>query len=188
MNKHQPFTGRELIRAVYVTQIILIIISIFLGFILFNSFSDFALLLQINADIFITGLITGAAIVLIDLLLMKVFPEQSFDDGGINRTLFSYIRPAHILLLTGLIAFSEELLFRGVLQTHIGLIGASMIFIAIHFRYLKNLVLLVNITCLSFILGFVYEYTESLWSVFTIHFIIDYILGIYIHYTYKEGD
>ncbi|MBM7577462.1 CPBP family intramembrane glutamic endopeptidase [Jeotgalibacillus terrae] len=188
MNKQQSYTGRELISAVYATQIILIIISIFLGFILFNSFSDFTQLFQINTEILIISFITGAAIVLIDLLLMKVFPEQSFDDGGVNRTLFSSLRPAHILLLTGLIAFSEELLFRGILQTHIGLMGASMIFIAIHFRYLKNLFLLVNVTCLSFILGFVYESTESLWSVIIIHFIIDYILGIYIHYTYKEGD
>ncbi|TFE03111.1 CPBP family intramembrane glutamic endopeptidase [Jeotgalibacillus salarius] len=173
--------------AVLYTQIMLLALSVLLGLILFGQLSDFTLIFKLNSKVVLTGFMIGVFCVAVDLILMKYLPEKAFYDGGINIRLFSCLSPTQILFVTMLIAFSEELLFRGVIQTHFGILTASIVFIAVHVRYLKNIFLFINVAILSFLLGFVYEYTESLWSVIIIHFIIDYILGIYIHYSYKEG-
>ncbi|MDZ5712038.1 CPBP family intramembrane glutamic endopeptidase [Jeotgalibacillus haloalkalitolerans] len=187
MSSNVIYPCHVLKRAVIYTQLLILSVAAVLAILLFDSPEQFFSLFSINFTVVIIGLAAGLACVAADLILMKLLPEKAFDDGGINQQLFQCLKPQQILLITLLIAFSEELLFRGVIQTQIGFIPASLIFIAVHVRYLKNIYLLINVTILSFLLGYVYEYTESLWSVFIIHFIIDYILGIYIHYSNKEG-
>ncbi len=187
MNRKTYYPCSVLIRAVVLSQLIIVVAALLLAGILFQSTNEFMAIFSFDMNVLAIGLIVGAVCVAADLLLMKILPEQAFYDGGINERLFTCLQPIQIFFLTLLIAFSEELLFRGVLQTHTGFVLASIVFIAVHVRYLKNTYLLINVTILSFLLGYVYESTESLWSVFIIHFIIDYILGIYIHYSNKEG-
>ncbi len=55
-------------------------------------------------------------------LLIRYVPEQWYDDGGINEKLFRSRSVPHIFIMTAIIAFCEELLFRGVIQTHVGLL------------------------------------------------------------------
>lgn len=187
MNSSKVYPCHVLKQAVIYTQILILSVAFILALLLFDRFSQFTDIFNISVQVLLVGVFIGLICVLADLLLMRLLPKRAFDDGGINEQLFTCLNPIQILFITILIAFSEELLFRGVLQTHIGFIPASILFIAVHFRYLKNFYLLINVTILSFLLGYVYESSESLWSVFIIHFIIDYILGIYIHYSNKEG-
>lgn len=187
MDHNHVYPCHLLKQAVVYTQFLILGIAAVLSLFLFNHFREFTAIFSIDSSIVLIGVTIGALCVTVDLLLIRFLPEKAFDDGGINQRLFSCLNPYEIFFITLLIAFSEEFLFRGVLQTQVGIIPASIIFIAVHFRYLKNVYLLINVTILSFLLGYVYEYTESLWSVFVIHFIIDYILGIYIHYSNKEG-
>ncbi|WP_404403566.1 lysostaphin resistance A-like protein [Jeotgalibacillus malaysiensis] len=187
MDSYKVYPCHVLKQAVIYTQILIIFVASLLALLLFNNINQFTDIFTISVQVLLIGVLIGLICVVADLLLMRVLPKRAFDDGGINERLFTCLNPMQILIITILIAFSEELLFRGVLQTHIGFIPANILFIAVHFRYLKNFYLLINVTILSFLLGYVYEYTESLWSVFIIHFIIDYILGIYIHYSNKEG-
>lgn len=85
-------------------------------------------------------------------------------------------------LYTWFIAIAEELLFRGVLQTVFGFFSASVIFILVHFRYLNKPVLLISVIVTSFLLGFLYEATGNLYTVIVTHFIVDFLLGMIIHF------
>ncbi|MEH7255142.1 CPBP family intramembrane glutamic endopeptidase, partial [Neobacillus niacini] len=70
--------------------------------------------------------------------------------------------------------------FRGVIQTKVGLILASLIFAIIHYRYLFNWFLFSNIVILSFLIGFIYDWTNNLAVTMIMHFTIDFLLGLYI--------
>lgn len=80
----------------------------------------------------------AALVIIADLMVMKWAPKHMYDDEGINEKLFRERSYPHIVILTLFIAFAEEILFRGVIQTHFGLWAASIIFAILHFRYLKN--------------------------------------------------
>lgn len=83
-----------------------------------------------------------------------------------------------------MIAFSEELLFRGVIQTHFGLFVASTVFALLHVRYLEKLFLFAMVVLLSFFLGYIYELTNSLWVTIFAHFLIDFVLAVDIRLNY----
>src|SRR5690606_3920856 len=97
----------------------------------------------------------------------------------INEKIFSNMPIWKIGLLSLLIAFSEELLFRGAIQTHFGFWIASIIFAFIHFRYLSNWYLLLNVSLLSLWIGLIYEWSgQQILPVIIMHFMIDFLLGI----------
>lgn len=86
-----------------------------------------------------------------------------------------------------LIAFSEELLFRGVIQTHFGLLMASAIFAALHVRYLSKWFLFTMVVLLSFFLGYLYDVTGNLWVTIFAHFLIDFVLAVHIRLDYLQA-
>lgn len=86
--------------------------------------------------------------------------------------------------MTLLISFSEEILFRGVLQTHIGLWAASFIFTVLHFRYLAKWLLFMMVAGISLLLGLIYEWTGNLFVPVTAHFIIDAVFACQIRFQY----
>jgi uncharacterized protein len=71
-------------------------------------------------------------------------------------------------------------LFRGIIQTKVGLILASIIFAIIHYRYLFNWFLFINIVILSFFIGLIFDWTDNLAVTIIMHFVIDFLLGVYI--------
>ncbi|MDF2856067.1 MAG: rane protein [Neobacillus sp.] len=175
-------TDKQLLSHLYLTQLILLVISLFLGFILFDQFS-FLQALQFNDfRIFSIGIPLGLTVVIVDILLMKWLPESFYDDGGLNDRIFRNRKVIHIAFIAAFVAFSEELLFRGVIQTKVGLIIASVIFAIIHYRYLFNWFLFSNIVLLSFLIGFIYQLTNNLAITITMHFTIDFLLGLYIKF------
>nr|WP_239454508.1 CPBP family intramembrane glutamic endopeptidase [Bacillus suaedaesalsae] len=181
----KQLSERELLFHLYVTQLILIITSAVLSLFLFQDVNAFQAIWELNIrDILFYGGLTGSLVVIIDFILMKVLPEHFFDDGGINEKVFQHRSIIHIFFLSWIIAISEEWLFRGVIQTHFGLVFASLVFAMLHVRYLRRWFLFTIVMTLSFILGLLYEYTESLWVTIFAHFLIDFIFGVKIRLDY----
>ncbi|WP_264738429.1 CPBP family intramembrane glutamic endopeptidase [Cytobacillus firmus] len=181
----KELTDKELLFHLYLTQVLIISISLILSIILFNSFEEFQALFVFNdINILVIGAAAGAAVVLIDIVLMKVLPEKLYDDGGLNEKIFQNRSFLHIAFIAAVVAFSEELLFRGVIQTHFGLAISSLIFALVHYRYLFNWFLFVNIITLSFLIGYIYHITNNLLVTIVMHFLIDFLLGILIRKRY----
>ncbi|MDQ6599499.1 MULTISPECIES: CPBP family intramembrane glutamic endopeptidase [Bacillus] len=181
-------TDRELLFHLYMTQIILITISIILGILLFDHFSFLRYFRLNDIRIVNIGLPAGILVVIVDITLMKWLPSSFYDDGGLNERIFKNKNILQIIWIAALVAFSEELLFRGIIQTKIGLIFASVIFAVIHYRYLFNWYLFFNIVLLSFFIGFIYEWTNNFAVTIVMHFVIDFLLGMYIKIRQKKYD
>jgi hypothetical protein len=119
---------------------------------------------------------------------MKLLPASFYDDGGLNERIFKNRHVFHTFVIALFVAFSEELLFRGIIQTKVGLVIASIIFAIIHYRYLFNWYLFFNIILLSFLIGFIYKWTGNLAVTIMMHFVIDFLLGVYIKFRLTSDD
>jgi CAAX protease family protein len=175
-------TDKDLLFHLYMTQVILCVISLLLGFIFFDDISYLANISLEDFQILSIGLPAGILVVTADILLMNWLPSSFYDDGGLNERIFKNRNIFHIFIIALFVAFSEELLFRGIIQTKVGLIFASIIFAIIHYRYLFNWFLFVNIVLLSFFIGLVFEWTDNLAVTIAMHFVIDFLLGVYIKF------
>lgn len=177
----KSLSDKELLFHLFMTQIILLTISFILGFFLFDHFSYLRSLQLNDVKILTIGIPAGIMVVLIDILLMKWLPASYYDDGGLNERIFRNKNIPQIFLIAAVVAISEELLFRGIIQTKVGIILASIIFALIHYRYLFNWFLFLNIVVLSFVIGLIFEWTNNLAVTIMMHFLIDFLLGIYIN-------
>lgn len=176
-------TDQELTKSLVYTQFLLLFISLILGFILFDHLMDIFQYFSWNvSEIVYYGFLSGLLIVVIDLILMKYVPKKYFDDGGINERIFKNRSIGGILVLSLFVAFAEELLFRGVLQTNFGLLVASLLFALVHIRYLRKPLLLTSVVLISFYLGYLFKLTDNLLVTMTAHFLVDFLLGIIIRF------
>ncbi|MCM3586472.1 CPBP family intramembrane metalloprotease [Mesobacillus maritimus] len=174
-------TDKELLFHLYLTQGLLLIVSFFLGLFLFDSFYEFLTLFQwADPNIWQVGALAGLIVVAIDMTLMRIVPARMYDDGGLNQRIFQNKNIIQVFVLAAIVAISEEILFRGVIQTHFGLIVSSIIFALVHYRYLFNWFLFLNIVILSFVIGFIYMRTGNLSVTILMHFTIDFLLGLSI--------
>lgn len=174
-------TDREIMFHLMATQVILLIVSLVLGLFLFEDWASFYAIFQWgDTKIWTIGGLAGLCIVILDIILMKLLPSSYYDDGGLNERLFHNKKIWQIALIAAIVAISEEILFRGVIQTHFGLVISSIIFALIHYRYLFNLFLFVNIIVLSFVIGYIYYITGNLLVTICLHFVVDFLLGIVI--------
>ena len=178
-------TDKELMFHLYMTQLILLALSFILGIFLFDHLSFLQNIKFFDSKILLIGVPAGIIIVLVDMILMRMLPPSYYDDGGLNERIFKNKSIVHIAFIAAFVAVSEELLFRGIIQTKTGLIFASIIFAIIHYRYLFNWFLFSNIVLLSFFIGLVYEWTNNLAVTIIMHFIIDFLLGLFIKF---KGD
>jgi membrane protease YdiL (CAAX protease family) len=185
----KTLSNRELILNLYFTQLILVAAALLSGFFLFGSLSDFRQYFQWRpVDVLMLGGGTAVSVVIIDLLLMKWLPKAMYDDGGINERIFSVLSIPHIFFVTAVIALVEESLFRGVIQSHFGIIIASLVFALIHVRYLRKKLLFFVTVGLSFWLGVLFLYTQNLFVCVFAHFCIDFFLGIIIRCKHIHSD
>ncbi|GIN60702.1 CAAX amino protease [Robertmurraya siralis] len=179
----QELSDREITFHLIATQVLLLVIALVIGFFWFDDFSSFwELFIWDDKKIWYVGVGAGLAIVALDLLLMKMLPPSYYDDGGLNKRMFENRTVWQIAGIAAMVAVSEEILFRGVLQTHIGLVVTSVLFALIHYRYLFNKFLFVNILLLSFLIGYIYMVTENLLVTIVLHFIVDFLLGLAVRY------
>jgi membrane protease YdiL (CAAX protease family) len=181
-------TDKELLNSLYLTQIMILIISFILGMFLFDDLEEFInLFIWDLPQIILWGGIFGVAVVLLDLLLMKLLPSHFYDDGGLNERIFRNRSIFQIAFIAAIVAVPEELLFRGIIQTHFGLIPASLIFALVHYRYLFNGYLFLNVIGLSFLIGYIYLQTNNILVTIFMHFLIDFLLGCHIKQQEQEG-
>lgn len=179
----KQLTDKELLFHLYATQLLLLIISFLLSLFLFDHvLAVFTLIDWNDPQVLYIGGTAGVAVVLLDVVLMKLLPARFYDDGGLNERIFKNRSIVHIAFLAAVIAISEEILFRGVIQTNFGIFVASTIFAVVHIRYLSNLFLFTNVLALSFLIGIIYEWTGNLLVTIFMHFIIDFLLGLLMKY------
>jgi uncharacterized protein len=183
----QQLSKKQLTFHLYFTQFLLLTIGCGLGIFLFDTSSDFWDQFQLSTSIFSVGMTSGLLIVMFDIVMMKVLPAKYYDDGGVNARIFTNRSMGEIALLAFFISVSEEVLFRGVLQFHFGLIVSSIIFALIHFRYWAHWFLIINILLLSFLIGFIYEFTDNLLVTIIMHFVIDFLLGLHMRKNGRQG-
>jgi uncharacterized protein len=182
-------TEKELLFHLVATQILLLTISAILGMILFDSFNEFEnLFVWADGRILSVGVGAALVVVAVDILLMKYLPPSYYDDGGLNERIFSNKSVAQIALIAAMVAVSEEILFRGIIQTNAGLFITSIIFAVVHYRYLFNWFLFLNIILLSFVIGYIYMQTENLLVTIVMHFFIDFLLGVMIKFRAKAAN
>ncbi|WP_419881235.1 lysostaphin resistance A-like protein [Peribacillus sp. B-H-3] len=175
----KQLSDKQLIYNLFITQLILLAAALLLGLFLFPDIASFTALFRISdINIAVIGLPAGAAVVAFDIIMMKTIPASWQDDGGVNERIFKSLSYPLVPAAALIVAFCEEVLFRGVIQTNIGLVWTSVIFALVHYRYLFKWYLLVNIAGLSFFIGWIYSVTGNLMVTITAHFIIDFILGI----------
>ncbi|MDX5474573.1 MAG: CPBP family intramembrane metalloprotease [Bacillaceae bacterium] len=178
-------TDKELLGHLYFSQFLFFVIGVILAYFLFDSWDEFFAVWSFDlVHIFVIGTTFALVVYFADLFLMKNVPKHMFDDGGINEKMFQRRSVPHIFGLAFVIALVEEFLFRGVIQTHFGLITASIVFALMHIRYLSKWLLLLSVVFLSFLLGLIYEYTGSVLVTFWSHFLIDLLLALKIRHDY----
>ncbi|RRJ66364.1 CPBP family intramembrane metalloprotease [Paenibacillus oralis] len=125
----------------------------------------------------LAGVMFGA-----DFLLSRFISEESMDDGGINAKLFRGRPIWHIAVISAMVAICEELLFRGAIQHGIGVYWTSILFAAIHVRYLRHWIPTGWVFASSYGLGFIYLQTGTLWAPIVCHFLIDFVSGLVIKF------
>ncbi|EXX91460.1 abortive infection protein [Paenibacillus darwinianus] len=128
------------------------------------------------------GIGLGAAVIAVDLLLSRWIPDEAADDGGVNDRLFRNRPVWHILLISFVVSICEELLFRGAIQHSFGPYWTSIIFAAIHVRYLRHWIPTGLVFSISYGLGWIYVQTGTLWAPVLAHFAVDAIMGLIIRF------
>ncbi|MFC4103761.1 CPBP family intramembrane glutamic endopeptidase [Paenibacillus xanthanilyticus] len=128
----------------------------------------------------------AAAVLVVDLLVSRFVPEEVGDDGGVNDRIFKHRAVWHIVLLSFIVAVCEETLFRGGVQHLIGPYWTSIVFAAIHVRYLRHWIPTGLVFSISYGLGWIYEQTDTLWAPIAAHFLIDTVMGLIIRFRREQ--
>ncbi len=179
----KQLSDRQLVNHLYLTQGIILLATLISSLFMFPSLTNWLDLWKYDSnEILKYGVSAGVLVLLIDVVLMRFLPKRFYDDGGINEKVFRNRPVLEILGIAFIVAFSEELLFRGVIHTSYGYIIASISFGLMHIRYLTKPVLLVSVLLISFYLGWMFEITNNLLVTITAHFIIDFVLGLMIRF------
>ncbi|MCL6460076.1 MAG: CPBP family intramembrane metalloprotease, partial [Gorillibacterium sp.] len=137
-------------------------------------------------EMFYWGAGLAAVVLISDVLVSRFVPEDVSDDGGINDMMFGNRPLWHIILICLVVAFCEEILFRGAIQHAFGAYWTSILFAAIHVRYLQHWLMTGLVFLISYGLGFIYVHTGTLWAPVFAHFLIDLVMGCIIRYRDKE--
>ncbi|MDP4083914.1 MAG: type II CAAX endopeptidase family protein [Bacillota bacterium] len=184
----EQLTDSELLFHLYATQALLFVLSLGFGLLFFHGFSFLEFFKWDNWQVITIGVTAGLIVVMIDLLLMRLLPPSYYYDGGLNERIFKNKHIFYIAWIAFIVSCSEELLFRGVIQMKFGLIFASIVFAVIHYRYLFNWFLFLNIILLSFFIGVIFSWTNNLAVTIAMHFTIDFLLGIYIKWKNSKNE
>ncbi|CFJ49846.1 CAAX amino terminal protease self-immunity [Mycobacterium tuberculosis] len=91
------------------------------------------------------------------------------------------------VLVCFVVGFSEEWLFRGVIQPFAGNLWTSVIFTMVHIRYLRKPLLIASVFATSWLLGELFDAEGTLWLPIAAHIIIDMTLAFYLQYMLRCG-
>ncbi|AQS56643.1 MAG: CPBP family intramembrane metalloprotease [Novibacillus thermophilus] len=176
----EQLSHRVLVWNLYVTQ--LIVLGVACALLWWQGRLTVQLWNVESWTVLLVGAGTGLLIVCADLLLSRRFPLHMTDKSGINEKLFRHQPVWHILIMTLFIASAEELLFRGAIQPYLGVVGTSLLFTLIHFRYLKQWAMVASVFLVSLVLGSLVLVTHSIAASTVAHFTVDFTLGVCIRY------
>ncbi|PWW05582.1 hypothetical protein DFQ01_104142 [Paenibacillus cellulosilyticus] len=165
----------------YATQLLTLIIGIV--WLLFQHRNPFRLLeFPAQSNFWMYGVGLTAVVIAVDVLISRFVPEQANDDGGINERLFRKRPVWHIVLISLVVAICEEMLFRGAMQQTFGPYWVSIIFAAIHVRYLRHWIPTGLVFSISYGLGWIYIQSGTLWAPILTHFLVDTVMGLIIRF------
>jgi membrane protease YdiL (CAAX protease family) len=139
---------------------------------------------------FFAGLPAGIAGTIGPLLFFMLSLSKKVDPipviGSLRQTVIKDVKKlfdnsglADIALISLLAGIAEEMLFRGVIQAAIGMIGASILFGLAHFITRAYMVIAL---CMGLYLGFFFEITGNLFVPIQIHVFYDFGALIYLKY------
>jgi uncharacterized protein len=101
------------------------------------------------------------------------------------RAIFSEAELPDLCFISVFAGIAEELLFRGVIQAKLGIVGGSIIFGLLHFI---TPVYCVIATIMGFYLGILFQYYDSLLIPIQLHFIYDLGALIYLRYFIQKNN
>ncbi|MFD2672861.1 CPBP family intramembrane glutamic endopeptidase [Marinicrinis sediminis] len=172
---------RLLLINLYITQLFTLLLGALI--MLFQGRNVFTLFAPVwNVNVLIWGGAVAVGVLILDLVISNWVPDDVTDDGGVNEKLFKARAVWHILVIALVVSICEEVLFRGAIQHAWGPYWTSILFAAIHFRYLKHWLMTGMVFGISYTLGWIYTYTGTLWTPILAHFIIDFVLGMVIRF------
>src|SRR5690625_1383551 len=88
---------KQLLHALYQTQLLFFNVAIILSFFLFDQFTEWFSLFSFNLkEILYYGVIPAFIIVGFNIVLKFIIPEKHLDDGGLNKKLFENSSVAQI--------------------------------------------------------------------------------------------
>jgi membrane protease YdiL (CAAX protease family) len=124
----------------------------------------------------------AAVVLLVDLGISRWIPEEAADDGGVNERIFRGRPIWHIAAIAFVVSVCEEVLFRGAIQYAIGAYWTSILFAAIHIRYLRHWIPTGLVFSISYGLGWIQMQTGTIWAPIAAHFLVDLIMGLIIRF------
>lgn len=135
-----------------------------------------------SGEFWLWGAGLAALLMVVNLAMSKFLPEEASDDGGVNERMFGNRPVWHIALLAFIISVCEELLFRGAIQHAFGAYWTSILFAAIHVRYLRHWAPTGLVFAVSYGLGWSMTQTGTIWTPILAHFVIDFVMGCIIRF------
>jgi len=176
---------RMLLANLYFTQALTLIIGIV--WLLFQRRNPLELLnFPRSYEFALWGAGFALVVLLFDLSISRFVPEEASDDGGVNERIFKTRAVWHIAVISAVVAVCEELLFRGAVQHAFGPYWTSILFAAIHVRYLRHWIPTGMVFAISYGLGWTMEATGTLWTPIVTHFLVDFIMGCIIRFRREE--
>jgi membrane protease YdiL (CAAX protease family) len=174
--------SRTLLINLYITQALTLIVGLIV--ILFQDSNKLFALFTIPGPyvILLWGLGFALLVLAVDLVVARWVPDDVTDDGGVNEMIFGGLPLWHIAVLSLVIAICEEVLFRGAIQHAFGPYWTSILFAAIHIRYLRHWIMTGLVFSISYGLGWIMIQTGTLWTPIVAHFIIDFAMGCIIRF------
>jgi membrane protease YdiL (CAAX protease family) len=185
LKRIDQISDKMLLLNLYLTQALTLIVALVILY--FQNRNPLDLFFVISwREMLIWGGLFAVGVLVLDIGVSYIVPDHVTDDGGINERLFTGRSVWHIFVIALIVAFAEELLFRGAIQYTIGPYWTSILFTAIHIRYLQHWVMTGLVFVISYGLGWLVVQTDMLMTSVAAHFLIDFILGCMIRYGWME--
>lgn len=182
----KQLTDQDIIASLYYSQLLMAVIGLLFYWLLFPTEKNLLVFLRWDgSDVLIYGVLLSIGIALLEIALEVFLPNDWLDDGGINDRMIRALSMRHVWLAMLVVAFVEEGFFRALLQTTYGLVVASICFGLVHVRYIKRPLLIIVAILLGFYLGWLFQYTHSIWVPIAAHYTINVGLALYVKHEEK---
>nr|WP_276565021.1 CPBP family intramembrane glutamic endopeptidase [Brevibacillus halotolerans] len=166
----------------WLTQGIVFLIALLGSWFLYTKTEFWQLLLTMHPSYLGYAVLLIVLVVASNIIIEKTVPPSWVDDGGMNERIFRSLSIPTTFLLCVAVGISEEWLFRGVIHELVGNVWTSILFTAIHFRYLQKPILIGMVFLTSYLLGILFTWTNSLITVMFVHATINFVLALFLKY------